>query len=110
MTFGKTVVASELTGSPMAGTGKPYQKCRSKNSRVFNLGEHAFQHALISGPPSTNPHGFQGLQGYPCIIKRYPGISMAWISMDIHAKYTYPWKSMDIHGHPWTGVCMKTSI
>jgi len=66
-----------------------------------------FSMLSYSGPPSPTPHGFQGFQGYPCITEPYPGISMAWISMDIHAKYTYPWISMDIHGHPWTGVCMK---
>ena len=82
--FGKTVVASDLTGSRMAGAGRPYQKCPSKNSRLFNLGEHAFQHAQISGPPSPTPHGFQGFHGYPSLSDDILG---------------YPWR-----GNPWTSM------
>ena len=43
-------------------------------------------------------------------VKQYDQISMACKSMDIHAKYTYPWITMDIHGHPWTGVYMKCEL
>ena len=99
------VVASELTGSHMAGTGRPYQKCRSKISRVFNLGEHAFQHALLFRPPLSHPPRIPGI---PRISMHNRTISWHIYGVDIHGHPCKVHLSMDIHGHPWTSMdrCM----